>query len=67
MQDSGSARLGRDIKKENCMTEKALYFCCYQTEHFISGFILLPIGQLKSLAKYSLLLAGPIILNSPGA
>jgi len=38
----------------------------YQTTHFLSGFIGLPSGQLKSLAKFSLLDIGPLILNSGG-
>ena len=38
----------------------------HQTVHFFSGFIWLPLGQLKSFAKSSLLLSGPIILNAPG-
>ena len=38
----------------------------YQTLHFLSGFILLPMGHLKSLAKSSLFLRGPLILNSFG-
>ena len=38
----------------------------HQTVHFFSGFILLPLGQLKSFAKSSLLLSGPIVLNACG-
>ena len=40
---------------------------CYQTSHFFLGFMPEPSGQLKSLAKASLLESGPRILNLPGA
>ena len=38
----------------------------HHTEHFFSGFIKLPFGQLKSLANSSLLDNDPIMRNSPG-
>ncbi len=39
----------------------------YHTEHFFSGFILLPKGQLKSFAKFSLLDKVPVTRNRSGA
>ena len=41
-------------------------FLLHHTVHFFSGFILLPLGQLKSFAKSSLLLSDPIVLNACG-
>ena len=38
----------------------------YHTSHFFSGFIPDPTGQLKSLAKCSMLDSGPRILYFPG-
>ena len=38
----------------------------YQTLHFLIGFILLPFGHLKSLAKSSLFDKGPTIRKDPG-
>ena len=41
-------------------------FLLHHTVHFFSGFIPLPLGQLKSLAKSTLLERDPRIRNSPG-
>lgn len=42
------------------------YLLNYQIEHLLVGFILLPTGQLKSLANSSLFESAPITRISPG-
>ena len=49
-----------------CHLQSYIKIFRYQTEHFFSGFIGLPFGQLKSFAKSSLFDSDPKIRNPPG-